>query len=96
MHYDNFIKVLPLLLLFLLLSTCITLLDVLVVPHLTENLLSISKLTSDHPIDVLFSDHFFDILNRHTKAILARRKVEHKLYVLEQGTKPFMHVLLST
>lgn len=38
--------------------------DVLVIPHLTKNLLSISKLTMDHPIDVLFSQPFFTIQDR--------------------------------
>lgn len=35
--------------------------DVLVVPNLTKNLLSISKLTQDSPVDVLFSNPFFTI-----------------------------------
>ncbi|KAJ0896867.1 putative RNA-directed DNA polymerase [Helianthus annuus] len=33
--------------------------NVLVVPHLTKRLLSISKLTHDSPVDVLFSNNFF-------------------------------------
>ncbi|GJV79029.1 zinc finger, CCHC-type containing LTR copia-type gag-polypeptide [Tanacetum coccineum] len=39
-----------------ILSPNIALLDVLVVPHLTKSLLSISKLTMDNPVDVLFSN----------------------------------------
>lgn len=42
----------------------IKLLNVLVVPHLTKNLLSISKLTSDFAVDVLFFDKLFIIQNR--------------------------------
>ncbi|GJX95959.1 putative RNA-directed DNA polymerase, partial [Tanacetum coccineum] len=40
-------------------SNKILLRDVLVIPKLTKNLLSISKLTMDHPVDVLFSQPFF-------------------------------------
>lgn len=36
------------------LSKNFKLLDVLVVPYITKNLLSISKLTSDYPVDVIF------------------------------------------
>ena len=36
-------------------------LDVLVVPRLTKNLLSISKLTSDFPLAVTFTNNFFSI-----------------------------------
>ena len=37
----------------------IHLLDVLVVHHLTKNLLSISKLTSDFPLSVTFTNNLF-------------------------------------
>ena len=43
------------------LSPNIALQDVLVVPHLTKNLLSISKLTKDNPVDITFSDDLFVI-----------------------------------
>lgn len=42
-----------------MLSNKLFLCDVLIIPHLTNNLLSISKLTKDHPVDVLFSQPFF-------------------------------------
>ena len=42
------------------------LLDVLVVPHLTKNLLSISKLTSDYPVSVKFVDDHFIVQDRVT------------------------------
>ncbi|KZV45703.1 hypothetical protein F511_26729 [Dorcoceras hygrometricum] len=48
------------------------LLDVLVVPSLTKNLLSISKLISDYPIDVLFTNSSFTIQNRQTKEVRKR------------------------
>lgn len=60
------------------------------VPHLRKNLLSISKLTHDSPVDVLFSNKFFAIQNRITKEIIAKGKCEDGLYVLEQGNKVFL------
>lgn len=35
--------------------------NVLVVPHLTKNLISVSKLTFDYPVDVLFYNNSFAI-----------------------------------
>ncbi|KAJ9566476.1 hypothetical protein OSB04_002442 [Centaurea solstitialis] len=69
--------------------------DVLVVPHLTKNLLSISKLTNDHPVDILFSDSYFAIQNRLTKTILARGRVDRGLYILEHGQKALVARLSS-
>lgn len=54
------------------LSLDVNLLDVLVVLHITKNLLSISKLTSDYLVDVVFSDKSFTVQNRATKALLAQ------------------------
>lgn len=76
-------------------SKDIHLLDVLVVPHLTKNLLSISKLTNDYPVDILFSDSYFAIQNRLTKTILARGRVDHGLYILEHGQKALLASLSS-
>lgn len=67
------------------LSKNIHLLDVLVVPHNTKNLLSISKLTSDHPVDVVFTDKSFLIQNPETKGILAQGRRDNGLYILERG-----------
>nr|GEU68497.1 putative zinc finger, CCHC-type [Tanacetum cinerariifolium] len=64
----------------------IALQDVLVVPHITKNLLSISKLTHDDKVDVLFSDNMFLIQNHLTKETLARGHHKNGLYVLAQGT----------
>lgn len=61
------------------------LLDVLVVPNLTKNLLSISKFTSNFQIDMLFTNTSFIIQNRHTKAVMARGRREQGLYVLEHA-----------
>ncbi|KAI3514490.1 hypothetical protein L1887_12931 [Cichorium endivia] len=56
--------------------------DVLVIPKLTKSLLSISKLTLDHPVDVLFSQPFFNIQDRKTKQVIAQGLCEDGLYVL--------------
>ncbi|GFP94834.1 uncharacterized mitochondrial protein atmg00810 [Phtheirospermum japonicum] len=66
-------------------SEDVKLLDVLVVPHITKNLLSISKLTADYPVDVIFSDKFFAIQNRLTKKILAQARCNQGLYLLGRG-----------
>ena len=42
-------------------SPDLQLLDVLVVPHLTKNLLSISKLTNDFPLSITFTDNFLTV-----------------------------------
>lgn len=47
----------------------------LVVHHIQKNLLSISNLIADNPIDVVFSDNFFAIQNQVTKKILAKEGV---------------------
>ncbi|KAJ0837252.1 putative RNA-directed DNA polymerase [Helianthus annuus] len=56
--------------------------NVLVVPNLTKNLLSISKLTEDNLVDVVFSYPHFFIQDRLTKQIIARGSREDGLYVL--------------
>ena len=61
----------------------IHLLDVLDVPLLTKNLLSISKLTSDFPLSVTFIDNFFTVQNRQTGRVVATGKRDGGLYVLE-------------
>ncbi|KAL8495545.1 hypothetical protein ACS0TY_019614 [Phlomoides rotata] len=66
--------------------------NVLVVPHLTKNLLSISKLTPDYPVDILFTDRSFVIQNRMTKEPLARGRRSHGLYVLEQVNRLWLRL----
>lgn len=68
----------------------INLRNVLVVPNLTRKLLSISKLTADHPVDVLFSQHYFDIQDRKTKRVLARGTCTDGLYVLKNEPQAFV------
>ena len=69
------------------------LLDVLVVPRLTKNLLSISKLTFDFPLVVTFTNNFFSIQNRQTERVVATGKRYGGLYVLECGNSDFIFVL---
>lgn len=68
------------------LAEYINLLDVLVMPHITKNILSITKLTFDYAIDIVFSDTFFTIQNRTTKRNLAQGRYDRGLYVLDRGT----------
>ena len=51
-------------------SPNLKLLDVLLVPHLTKNLLSISKLTSDFSFRVIFIDSSFVIQNKITRKVV--------------------------
>lgn len=71
----------------------VKLLDVLVVPHITKNLLLINKLTSDYNADVVFSDKYFAIQNRVRKAILAQGKCEKRLYILDKGISALVAAL---
>jgi len=75
-------------------SLNINLLDVLVVPQLTKNLLSISKLTSDYLLSIPFIDTSFIIQNCNTGKVVAighRRK--DGLYVLEHSQSIFVSSL---
>ena len=74
-------------------SSNFKLLDVLVVPRLTKNLLSISKLTSYFPLSVTFSHDNFVVQNRVTRLEVATSKQEDGLYVLECGNSAFVFVL---
>lgn len=74
----------------------INLADVLVIPKLTKNLISISKLTSDSPVNVLFSNNQFAIQKRKTKEVLAKGRVDQGLYVLEHGHEALISHLNST
>lgn len=55
-----------------LISRDLELSNVLVVPNLPKNLLSINKLKKESLVDILFSNLFYTIQNRATKEILAR------------------------
>jgi len=67
----------------------------LVVPGLQKNLISISKLTCDFPVDAIFTNNSFLLQKRDTKEILAQGMCEHNLYILEQGQATFMTILNS-
>ena len=69
------------------------LLDVLVVSRLTKNLLSISKLTSDFPLVVTFTNNFFSIQNCQTRRVMETGKRNGGLYVLEHENSAFIFVL---
>ncbi|KAJ0726006.1 putative RNA-directed DNA polymerase [Helianthus annuus] len=64
--------------------------NVLVIPNLTKKLLSISKLTTDHPVDVFFSQYFFYIQDWKTKQVLAKGTCEKGLYVLKDEPRAFV------
>ena len=74
-------------------SSNFKLLDVLVIPHLTKNLLSISKLTSDFLLSVTFSHDNFVVQNRVTGLAVATGKREGGLYVLERHNSALVYVL---
>ncbi|XP_075666058.1 uncharacterized protein LOC142635884 [Castanea sativa] len=74
-------------------SPNLQLLDVLVVPHLTKNLLSISKLTNDFPLSVTFTNNFFTIQNLQTGKVVAIGQRDGGLYVLERRNSAFISVL---
>lgn len=77
------------------LSRNVHLLDVLVVPHITKNLLSISKLTSDYPVNVVFSNVSFTIQNRVTQQTLAQGRYKNGLYILERAHSALVTALRS-
>lgn len=71
------------------------LLDVLVVPHITKNMLYISKLTSNYPVDVICSFNFFAIQIRLTKKTLTQVRCDRGLYLLNRGI-PTMVATIQT
>lgn len=71
------------------LSSRFPLCDVLIVPHIKKKLLSVSKLTNNLPIDVLFSRSYFAIQDTTTKEILAKRRHTDGLYILSSGSQAF-------
>lgn len=73
-----------------LISKDLKLSNLIVVPNLTKNLLSFSKLTKDSPVDVLFYNPFLAIQNHATKEILASGRCENGLYVLKHGHQVFL------
>ncbi|KAK9047921.1 hypothetical protein SSX86_033117 [Deinandra increscens subsp. villosa] len=66
-----------------LLPNNVLLKDILVVPNIHKNLLSVSMLTKTNNVDVLFSHPSFYIQDRMTKKMLAQGRCEDGLYVLD-------------
>lgn len=56
--------------------------DVLLVPHLKRNLLSVSQLTSQFPVNCEFSNDGFCVKERNTGHSLLKGKRKGNLYVL--------------
>ena len=70
--------------------------DVLVVPKISKNLLSVSKLTAGNGVDVLFSQPYFYIQDRVTRRVLANGRCEQGLYILSHTPQAFSAVTSST
>ncbi|GLT46299.1 hypothetical protein SLA2020_200620 [Shorea laevis] len=66
--------------------------NVLVVPNLKKNLLSVSKFTKENPCIFEFSSNGFVIKDQVTQAVLARGTKKGQLYALEEEQK---HVLAA-
>src|SRR3954462_15957025 len=60
-------------------STSLSLKDVLVVPGITKNLISINKLTSDFPYSITFTNNRFVVQNRITRRVVATGRRKHGL-----------------
>ncbi|GKV50770.1 hypothetical protein SLEP1_g57465 [Rubroshorea leprosula] len=66
--------------------------DVLVVPNLKKNLISISKVTDENPYIFEFSSNGFVIKDQITQAVVAKGTRKGQLYALEEGEK---HALIA-
>jgi hypothetical protein len=66
-------------------TSSLTLKDVLVVPGLTRNLISIGKLTSDFPFSITFTNDCFIIQNQVTRRVVATGQLENGFYALKRG-----------
>jgi hypothetical protein len=67
--------------------------DVLVVPNLTKNLLSISKLTNYFPLFVSFINNHFIIHNLQTQKVVASGNRVKELYVPKRGNHVFPTII---
>ncbi|KAE8701309.1 hypothetical protein F3Y22_tig00110548pilonHSYRG00747 [Hibiscus syriacus] len=67
--------------------------DVLLVPNLTKNLLSISKLTRENNCSITFSSSGFTIQDLATRTVVGVRRCEKGLYVLDRGHASFLSSL---
>ena len=71
----------------------IQLLDILVVPHLTKDLLSISKLTFDFPTWITLTNNLRIVQNRQTGRVVVIGKSDRGLQVLGRNNSPFIYIL---
>lgn len=67
--------------------------DVLLVPHITKNLLSISKLTRENNCSVTFSSSDFTIQDLAISTVVGVRRCEKGLYILDCGHANFLSSL---
>lgn len=77
-------------------SNSILLSNVLVVPGLKKNLISISQLTRDNNCCVTFSPSGFSIQDLVTRAVLGVGRCEDGLYVLDHHQKAFPSIVKSS
>jgi len=71
----------------------LSLCDILVVPELTKNLISISSLTLDLNCCVIFVASSFTIQDLQTRAVLGTSRHRNGLYVLDRGQQAFLTLL---
>ncbi|KAE8692073.1 hypothetical protein F3Y22_tig00110860pilonHSYRG00043 [Hibiscus syriacus] len=67
--------------------------DVLLVPNLTKNLLSISNLTRENNCLITFSSSSFTIHDLATRTVVGVKRCEKGLYVLDRGHASFLSSL---
>lgn len=70
----------------------IHLLYVLIIRHLTKNMLSISKLTSNFTLLVAVTNNFVIVYNRQAGRVVAIGKHDGVLYVLEHSKYAFLSI----
>lgn len=68
---------------------CLPVSDVLVVPDLKQNLLSISQITDDFPVNCEFSNKSVCVKDRKTGQILLTGPKKHNLYTLSAAPKAY-------
>lgn len=74
-------------------TSSLTLKDVLVVPGLTRNLISIGKLTSDFPFSITFTNDRFIIQNQVTRRVVATGQLDNGFYALKRGHQSLIFAL---
>lgn len=59
--------------------------EMLVVPELKKNLISVSKITKDNACTIEFSDSDFVVKDKKTRMLLAKGSMKNKFYALEEN-----------